>query len=147
MKIRVKVDAGGVIPQYQTKGSAGFDLHAGETITLPVGKVLAINTALSYEVPEGYEMQVRSRSGMALNNNIFVLNSPGCVDSDYRGLVKVILCNASNVDYPIKIGDRIAQGVIVKVEQAVFEQAESLSETERGEGGFGSTGTWVNENK
>ena len=145
MNIRVKVNEGGMIPQYQTKGSAGFDLHSAENITILPGQVVAVSTGISYEVPEGYEMQVRSRSGLALKNNVFILNGIGTIDSDYRGVVKAILCNASNVNFSVRTGDRIAQGVINKYETGVFESVKELSVTERGEGGFGSTqGTWVN---
>ncbi len=134
-----KINKNSSIPAYQTKGAAGFDLTSCENITLLPGQVVAVNTGLGFELPEGYELQVRSRSGLALKNNIFILNGIGTIDEDYRGEVKAILCNASNINFSIKIGDRIAQGIVNKYEKAIFIEKQELSSTERGEGGFGST--------
>jgi dUTP pyrophosphatase len=130
------------LPNYETKASAGLDIRAnvGESIVLkPLGRVL-VKTGLFLEIPEGYEAQVRPRSGLALKKGITVLNSPGTIDADYRGEVGVILINLSNEDFTIEDGERIAQVVFAQVEQAEWINVESLTETERGEGGFGSTG-------
>lgn len=141
-----------IVPKYQRPGDAGFDLHACLDQT-PNGKPpaecgvciepngsMVINTGLAFELEDGYEMQVRSRSGLAAKHNLFVLNSPGTIDSQYRGPCMVILFNLGRNHMIIKHGDRIAQGVINKVESASFVVADSLSETDRGAGGLGSTG-------
>ena len=128
------------IPHYQTLGSAGFDLHSVDDVVLkPMERVL-ISTGLSFEIPDGYEIQIRPRSGLAYKHGITVLNTPGTIDSDYRGEIKVLLINLSNENFEIKIGDRIAQAVMQEVVQVEFEEVLELSESERGEGGFGSTG-------
>lgn len=128
------------IPSYQSKGAAGFDFCSIEKKVIKAGEWELVKTGLAFEIAEGYELQVRPRSGLALKNGISVLNSPGTVDSDYRGEICVILINHSKVDFNIEVGDRIAQGVIAKVEQVGFELVENLSDTQRGEGGFGSSG-------
>lgn len=135
------------LPLYQTAGAAGADLCANLRpedralgITLaPLGRIIC-PTGLRVEIPEGYEMQVRPRSGMATKFGISMPNTPGTVDSDYRGPLGVPLINLSDAPYTIRHGDRIAQAVIAPVLQARYELAEALGETERGEGGFGSTG-------
>ena len=130
------------LPNYETKASAGLDIRANieEPIVLkPLERVL-VKTGLFLEIPEGYEAQVRPRSGLALKKGITVLNSPGTIDADYRGEVGVILINLSNEDFTIEDGERIAQVVFAQVEQAEWINVETLTETERGEGGFGSTG-------
>lgn len=130
------------IPEYATKGSAGFDLRAylEKPIVLgPLGYSL-IPTGLYMQIPEGYEGQIRPRSGWALKCGITVLNSPGTIDSDYRGEIGVILINLSNKFVTIANGDRIAQMVITKCEQAELEEVTLLDKTERGEGGYGHTG-------
>lgn len=134
-----------VVPQYQTKGAAGFDLHAflkeyPMGIIIPPKQRLLVGTALVMEVPEGFELQIRPRSGLAFKQGVTVLNSPGTVDSDYRGEIKVLLINNGTEDVHIEHNDRIAQGVIKPVPQAEFEEVEDLSVTKRGEGGFGSSG-------
>jgi dUTP pyrophosphatase len=130
------------LPTYQTSGSAGMDIYAGisEPITLKSGGIVLIPTGIAIELPIGYECQVRSRSGLAAKNGIFALNAPGTIDSDYRGEIKVILANFGKEDYCIKNGDRIAQLVIAKYEKITWEEVEILDETNRGCGGFGSTG-------
>lgn len=128
------------IPSYQSKGAAGFDFCSIEKKLIKAGEWELVKTGLAFEIAEGYELQVRPRSGLALKNGISVLNSPGTVDSDYRGEICVILINHSKVDFNIEVGDRIAQGVIAKVEQVGFMEVENLSDTQRGEGGFGSSG-------
>lgn len=130
------------IPEYKTSGSAGADLRSSssERILLSRGERKLIPTNLIIELPEGYEAQVRPRSGLALKNGVTVLNTPGTIDSDYRGELKVLLINHGEEDFEISFGDRIAQLVIAKHEQVEFEEDENLSETERAAGGYGSTG-------
>ena len=144
-KINIKVIAnpGAVVPEYKTAGAAGADICAlvESPLTIPAGKYAMIPTGLFFEIPEGYEVQVRPRSGLAAKNGVTVLNTPGTIDSDYRGEIKVILINLGEKDFVINSGDRIAQMVIAPVTQASFEITDKLSDTERGAGGFGSTGT------
>lgn len=142
MKIKVINKSNFDLPQYETTASAGLDLKANitETITLKPLERALVKTGLFMEIPEGYEAQVRPRSGLAYKNGVTVLNAPGTIDADYRGEVGVILVNLSNEDFTIQAGDRIAQMVFAKFEQAEWIDAEILSETSRGEGGFGSTG-------
>ena len=128
------------IPQYQTDEAAGFDLHSIEDIVIAPNERKLISTGLSFEIPKGYEIQIRPRSGLAYKHGITVLNSPGTIDSDYRGEIKVLLINHSNESFEIKVGERIAQAVIQAVIQANFEEVEELNDTTRGAGGFGSTG-------
>ena len=130
------------LPSYETIASAGMDIRANvvEPSTLKPLQRAIVKTGLFIELPMGYEAQVRPRSGLAAKKGITVLNSPGTIDADYRGEIGVILVNLSNEDFTIENGERIAQLVIAKHERAVFEVVENLSETERGEGGFGSTG-------
>ena len=127
-------------PSYATPGSAGFDLIAPQDLLLESGDVGLIPTGLFVELPPGLELQIRSRSGLALKSEVIVLNSPGTIDADYRGEVKVILKNVGRYSHFIRRGDAVAQGVLAHAPQAVFERVESLSETSRGAGGFGSTG-------
>ena len=136
--------AGLALPDYETEGSAGLDLRAaipeGETVVLkPLGRAL-VPTGLKIAVPQGYEAQVRPRSGLALKFGITCLNSPGTIDSDYRGEVGVVLVNLGSEDFVINRGDRIAQMVVAQHARVVWEVQESLAATTRGEGGFGSTG-------
>jgi dUTP pyrophosphatase len=136
--------AGLDLPAYETDGSAGLDLRAaipeGETLVLkPLGRAL-VPTGLKMAVPQGYEVQVRPRSGLALKFGVTCLNSPGTVDSDYRGEVGVILINLGAEDFVIRRGDRIAQMIVARHARIVWKQTDSLEVTTRGEGGFGSTG-------
>ena len=137
-----KAEDGVMLPEYQSSGSAGLDVraHISEDILLKSHGIILIPTGLYLEIPEGYEVQVRSRSGLAYKNGIIVLNSPGTIDSDYRGEVKVILMNLSDKDFVIHNNDRIAQLVAARTEMVSFVASDSLSDTERGDGGFGSTG-------
>ncbi len=132
------------LPARQTEGSAGMDLMAaipeGEPLVIPPGQWLAVPTGLCLGLPPGLEAQIRPRSGLAFKEGVTVLNAPGTIDSDYRGEVKVILINHGPAPFRIKRGMRIAQMVIAKVEPAVLVAVASLDETERGAGGFGSTG-------
>lgn len=131
------------LPEYKTKQSAGMDLRANltEEIILKPFERRLIPTGLYISLPDGYEAQIRPRSGLALKNGITVLNTPGTIDADYRGEIGVILINLSNTDFTINHGDRICQMVIQSIEQPLMVQVESLDETERGAGGFGHTGT------
>ncbi|MCQ2590212.1 MAG: dUTP diphosphatase [Treponema sp.] len=144
-KIDVKYKAldGAVVPEYKTAGAAGADVCAylpENSVTIPAGKFAMIPTGIFFEIPDGYEIQVRPRSGLAAKNGITVLNTPGTIDCDYRGELKIILINLGEQDFTINHHDRIAQIIISPVIQAQFNAADSLSETERGKGGFGSTG-------
>ena len=143
MKLNIVNKSDNALPAYETVNSAGMDLRAylpdGELVIKPMQRAL-VPTGLFMEIPVGYEGQVRPRSGLAIKSGITVLNSPGTIDADYRGEVKVILINLSDVDFVIKSGDRIAQLVIAKHEQPEVVEVEVLSETERGAGGFGHTG-------
>jgi len=142
MKVKVLNRSKHNLPQYETKLSAGVDLRANlsESFTLQPMEREIVKTGLFLEIPEGYEAQVRPRSGLAIKHGITVLNSPGTIDADYRGEIGVILVNLSKAPFVIEDGDRIAQLVFAKVEQAEWEVKDELSETERGAGGFGSTG-------
>ena len=130
------------LPLYSTEHSAGMDLRAflQEPITLQPLERALVPTGLFMELPEGYEAQVRPRSGLAIKNGITVLNTPGTIDADYRGEVKIILINLSNEPFTIQNGDRIAQMIIAKYEKITWNQVAQLSGTERGAGGFGSSG-------
>ncbi|OIQ37468.1 MAG: deoxyuridine 5'-triphosphate nucleotidohydrolase [Crocinitomix sp. MedPE-SWsnd] len=142
MKIELINKSKHAIPQYETPLSAGVDLRANidEAITLKPLQRSLVKTGLFMAIPAGYEAQVRPRSGLAFKKGITVLNSPGTIDADYRGEVGVILVNLSDEDFVVEDGERIAQLVVAKCEQAEFIETSELSETERGEGGFGSTG-------
>lgn len=142
MKVFVKLKEGAVAPEYQTKEAAGADLRAllEEPVILKPFERKLIPTGVYAELPSGFEMQVRPRSGLALKHGITVLNTPGTVDSDYRGELFVLLINLGNEDFTVHNGDRIAQAVIAPVLQADFEEKDLLSGTERGAGGYGSTG-------
>jgi len=132
------------LPKYETSGSAGMDLLAAidEEIVIKSGDIKLIKTGIAIALEKGFEAQVRPRSGLALKNGITVLNSPGTIDSDYRGEICAILINHSKTDFTITRGMRIAQMVIAKCEQAVVTEVENLDETTRGEKGFGSTGSF-----
>lgn len=143
MRIKIINKSSHALPHYETEASAGMDLRANiETpITLKPLERTIIKTGLFIELPIGYEAQVRPRSGLAAKKGISVLNAPGTVDADYRGEIGVILVNLSNEDFTVENGERIAQLVIAKHERATWEEVETLSDTSRGAGGFGSTGT------
>ena len=128
-----------IMPEYKTKGSAGVDLAIPQALNMQAGELTRVPLGFALEIPEGYEGQVRSRSGLA-SQGIIVMNQPGTIDSDYTGEVGVLLLNMSPTPVTFQRGDRIAQLVFNKVEQATFEESAELTETERGSGGFGSTG-------
>ncbi len=142
MKVKIVNKSPFKIPAYETKGSAGVDLQAcveKSVVLKPMERIL-IPTGISVELPEGYEAQVRARSGLAIKHGISLVNGIGTIDSDYRGEIKVILINLGDKEFTISNGDRIAQMVFIRHEQAEFELVEELNETERGSGGFGHTG-------
>jgi dUTP pyrophosphatase len=131
------------LPSYQTQGSAGMDLRAavGEPLTIPPGDWKLVPTGLSVAIPIGFEAQVRPRSGLALHNGLIVLNTPGTIDSDYRGEIGVILANLSRVAFTIERGMRIAQLVFSRITKVIWQEAKSLPPSVRGDGGFGHTGS------
>ncbi|MFO8067368.1 MAG: dUTP diphosphatase [Bacteroidales bacterium] len=143
MEVKIVNTSDNPIPGYETISSAGVDLraHLSEAIIIKPLQRCLVPTGLFIELPTGYEAQVRPRSGLAIKSGISVLNSPGTIDADYRGEVKVILVNLSEDDFTISNGDRIAQMVISEHQRAEFTEVNILSETERGAGGFGHTGT------
>jgi dUTP pyrophosphatase len=141
MKVRIKKSNAEVTtPEYQTPGSAGCDVSSAEELWIKAGKTAMVRTGIFLEVPEGYECQCRPRSGLAARHGVTILNSPGTIDSDFRGEMKVLLLNVSDHDFFIEKGMRIAQFVFAAVKQAEFEVVDELSETNRGSGGWGSTG-------
>lgn len=142
MQVKVINKSKHTLPSYQTDSAAGMDLRANieEDISLaPLQRVL-IPTGLFIELPQGYEAQIRPRSGLAFKHGLTVLNSPGTVDADYRGEIKVLLVNLSNETFVVKDGERVAQMVVAKHEQVIWESSDLLSDTMRGAGGYGSTG-------
>lgn len=142
MKVKVINRSGMELPSYATPLSAGMDLRAAmeQSITLAPLERALVPTGLFVELPEGYEMQIRPRSGLAAKHGITVLNSPGTIDADYRGEIKVILVNLSNTPFEILPGERIAQAVVAQHAQVEWVETEQLESTDRGAGGFGSTG-------
>jgi dUTP pyrophosphatase len=143
MKVKIVNKSTNPIPEYQTALSAGMDVHAyvEEDMSLKSMHRMLIPTGLYIELPPGYEAQVRPRSGLAIKHGITVLNTPGTIDTDYRGEIKVILVNLSNAEFTIRNGDRIAQIIVNKFEKVQWEEVSELKESEREAGGFGSTGT------
>lgn len=141
MKIKIqKINQDAVLPHYVHEGDAGLDLYSIEDTVVLAGERKLVGTGLKAEIPMGYEMQIRPKSGLAVKFGITVLNTPGTIDCGYRGEIMVILYNSSKADYRVKKGEKIAQAVIAKVENAEIEEVSELSETTRGDGGFGSTG-------
>ncbi len=128
------------LPSYSTSGSSGLDVRAAEETIIPANEIRLVPTNLSVEIPEGFEIQVRPRSGLAANHGISILNSPGTIDSDYRGEIKIIMMNFGKAEFKILRGDRIAQLVVSKVYKAELILSEDLEESLRGNGGFGHTG-------
>ena len=142
IEIAFTVADGAILPEYKTDGASGCDVHAfvKEPVELLPGDIKLIPTGLACAIPEGFEIQVRPRSGLAAKNGITCLNTPGTIDSDYRGEIKVILINLGKEAFIVKNGDRIAQFVVAPVVRGIFKTVKSLDETLRGSGGFGSTG-------
>ncbi len=142
VKVRIINQSSNPLPEYATAGSAGMDLRANleAPITLQPLERILVPTGLFIELPEGHEAQVRPRSGLAIKHGLTCLNTPGTIDADYRGEIKIILVNLSNEPHTIVHGDRIAQMVVARVEQVKWKPANKISDTDRGEGGFGHTG-------
>lgn len=142
MKINIINKSAHPLPQYETAHAAGMDMRAfiGEEMVIKPMQRMLVPTGLHIELPVGYEAQIRPRSGLAYKHGISIVNSPGTIDADYRGEIKVLLINFSDTDFVINNGDRIAQMVIAKHETVIWEAAEELSDTARGEGGYGHTG-------
>jgi len=142
MNVKVINKSNNQLPAYETAFSAGMDIRAfiAEDLILKPFQRMLISSGLFIELPQGFEAQIRPRSGLALKYGITVLNSPGTIDADYRGELKILLINLSDTDFPIKSGDRIAQMIIARHEQVLWENAASLNETDRGAGGYGHTG-------
>lgn len=140
IKVKVRAAEGVSLPAYATEGSAGMDIRAAESLLIKAGATGCVGTGLYLEIPEGFEAQVRPRSGLALKHSVTVLNTPGTIDSDYRGEIRVILINLGKEDFQIEPGERIAQLVFAPVTRAQLVPSMELSETERAAGGFGSTG-------
>ena len=142
MKLKIKrLNNEAIIPQYARKGDAGMDLFSISEHILKPGERCLVATWLSFEIPEGYEVQIRPRSGLALKKGISLVNSPGTIDAGYRGEIGIIIINHGREDFEIKKGDKIAQAVINKFETGEIEEVEELENSDRGEGGFGSSGT------
>lgn len=143
MEVKIVNKSDNNLPEYETPNAAGMDLRAylpeGSITIKPLQRIL-VPTGLFMEIPKGYEGQIRPRSGLAIKNGITVLNTPGTIDADYRGEVKIILINLSDTEFTINSGDRIAQIIFARCEQMEINYVETLSETERGAGGFGHTG-------
>ena len=141
VKIKFKLE-GGELPSYATKGAAGFDIKTSikEPYVINPGQTCLLPTGLKVEVPKGYELQIRSRSGLALKHGLIILNAPGTIDSDYRGEIGLILHNTNDKALKILPGSRLGQGVLKKSERAELEVVKKFSKSERGEGGYGSTG-------
>jgi len=142
MKINIINKSEHPLPQYETAHAAGMDMRAfiGEEMVIKPMQRMLVPTGLHIELPVGYEAQIRPRSGLAYKHGISIVNSPGTIDADYRGEIKVLLINFSDTDFVINNGDRIAQMVIAKHESVIWTSAEELNETARGEGGYGHTG-------
>jgi dUTP pyrophosphatase len=143
LKIRVINTSGNPLPEYATASSAGMDIRAmlGEPVVLMPGQRTLVPTGLKVEIPDGYEMQLRPRSGLALRSGITLVNTPGTIDADYRGEIGVILINLSQEPFTINPGERICQAVVAPVVHIQWEEASDLTESERGAGGFGHSGT------
>lgn len=141
MKLGIKrLSESATLPKYQSKQASGFDLHSVDNYVLKPGETHLISTGLAFDIPEGYEIQIRPRSGLSAKTGLRVANAPGTVDADYTGEVKIIMANTGNLIEIIDKGDRIAQAVLAPVVQAEIVEVEEINQTERGSAGFGSTG-------
>jgi dUTP pyrophosphatase len=140
IKVPVQLEEGATLPQYQTAGAAGMDVTCTHDVTLQPGDRTSVGTGLRVMIPEGFEMQVRPRSGLAIRHGITMVNSPGTIDSDFRGEIKILMINLGSDVVTLSKGERIAQLVLAPVVRAELVIADALDETERGSGGFGSTG-------
>ena len=141
MKLKIKkLSSDAILPSYAHKGDAGMDLFSIKDYILKPGERVFIETGLAFEIEEGYEIQIRPRSGLALKYGLSIVNSPGTVDSGYRGPINIILINHGQETFTVNKGDKVAQAVLNKIEKAEIEEVSELSESQRGDGGFGSTG-------
>ena len=141
MKLKIKkLNSDAILPSYAHKGDAGMDLFSIKDYILKPGERVFIETGLAFEIEEGYEIQIRPRSGLALKYGLSIVNSPGTVDSGYRGPINIILINHGQETFTVNKGDKVAQAVLNKIEKAEIEEVSELSESQRGDGGFGSTG-------
>ncbi|MEA3241215.1 MAG: dUTP diphosphatase [Pseudomonadota bacterium] len=142
LNIQIVRQPGAQLPRYMTEHAAGMDIHAAvaEDIIIKPGKRVLVGTGLAVAIPPGYEAQIRPRSGLAIRNGITLLNSPGTIDADYRGEIKIIMINHGRDDFIVKSGDRLAQMIIAPVVRCVWEEKHELDESQRGIGGFGHTG-------
>lgn len=141
IKVKIKkIKDNAILPKYAHKGDAGVDLYSTGDYTLKPGERVLVSTGIKIAVPKGYEAQIRPKSGLALNHGISIVNTPGTIDSSYRGEVRIIIINHGKENFKIEKGKKIAQMIFNKVEEAEFEEIEELDNTARGEGGFGSTG-------
>lgn len=141
MDIKIKkLSKDAIIPKYQSIGASGFDLHSIDSVIIEPSSIVGVKIGIAFEIPESFEIQIRPRSGLAFKNGISVLNSPGTIDSDYRGEIIVILFNFSKESFLVKKGDRIAQGVVCRIYQANLILSDSIDSTIRENSGFGSTG-------
>lgn len=136
-----KISQDAITPSKQTQGAAAYDVYASVDVILKTGERKAVATGLKVEIPQGYYLSVRPRSGLAIKNGITCINTPGTIDSDYRGEIFILMINLGNEDFPIKKGDRIAQLLLEKEISIDWQETDELSQTQRGEGGFGSTGS------
>lgn len=139
-RLGIKLGEGAIMPKYSHPGDAGADIYSTEDVSIPPMSRRIISTGLYLEIPSGYEVQIRSRSGLAAKEGVFVLNSPGTIDSGYKNEVKIILQNLGNDTFIVEKGDRIAQMVVAAVDYLDFVEISSLSDSKRGQGGLGSTG-------
>jgi dUTP pyrophosphatase len=142
-KVRIKIkklNSEAIIPHYSHEGDAGMDVYSVENVLINPNERKLIQTGLSFEISRGFEIQIRPKSGLALNSGITILNTPGTLDSGYRGELKIILFNASNNPYQVKKSEKIAQIILTRYEEAEIEETNELTQTKRAEGGFGSTG-------
>lgn len=142
LEIKIINKSGNLLPEYATEGAAGVDVRAylSEDLSIQPGSIAMINTGLYIEIPQGWELQLRSRSGLAARYGVFLPNSPATIDSDYRGELKVALFNASKEIFTVKNGDRIAQAIPSRVEKIAWKEVDRLTESERNDGGFGHSG-------
>ena len=142
LEIKIINKSGNLLPEYATEGAAGVDVRAylSEDLSIQPGSIAMINTGLYMEIPQGWELQLRSRSGLAARYGVFLPNSPATIDSDYRGELKVALFNASKEIFTVKNGDRIAQAIPSRVEKIAWKEVDRLTESERNDGGFGHSG-------
>lgn len=140
MELKIMLQKDAILPKYATAGSVGFDFYASEATTIEARGYGMVHTGVAFEIPEGYEIQLRPRSSLALKHGITILNSPATIDTDYRGEIKIVLINHSDTSFEVNVGDRIAQGVLASYARAQMVCVTELTSTERGDKGYGSSG-------